>query len=140
MLRPENQVGFFNDKSNKKERGMRDRNRNYTIMLGLLTLLTLLLCLNSWRIEKSRGFPVDADASFGRIIVHVLFFAQLAVFIARMKVSRWRWWITLVLNVLILLEIPFGTLLGIYGFANSKNMKLADRSELDERNAKGNCA
>ena len=110
-------------------------NSRYNILLLLLMVYTVYLLYTCWKssISPDSEFPMNDGGRELLALVFCLLFCQVLTFAIRLLSVGHRRWATILLNFLILIEIPVGTLVGLYGIFNAERMIDEDRKVAGKR-------
>jgi hypothetical protein len=88
----------------------------YTVLLGVTTFFSLVLALVAWFLVYRA--PISADSRWLMLWVCMMLLlavVQGSVLLVRIFMPARRKWVTVTLNIILLLVVPWGTALGIYG-------------------------
>jgi hypothetical protein len=105
----------------------------YTTLLGVLTFLLLLSAVSLNTFLQRPNLPEHSKFVFrmSRNIQICYALACAAVLVIRLAAPTKRKWVTLALNIILLLCFPFGTALAIYGlFKADRRMGQAENTQV----------
>jgi nitrate reductase gamma subunit len=89
----------------------------YTTLVGVFAFFLLMGTVGNLFMSSALTMPQETRAIFLMTVVMggIWLLAALSVLIIRLAFPSYRRWPTLALNLVLLLFIPFGTALGVYG-------------------------
>src|SRR4051812_12309142 len=89
----------------------------YTVVLGVLAFLQLIAILTLWWATHLPNKATEATWAIHLVISIQLCFLifEVTVLLIRILAPKYRKWVTVTLNIILLLSFPVGTIVGVYG-------------------------